>query len=862
VNIYAENGDLKSEQSCEQKLDSLDYFYYGRRSGLRKEKSNLAVRTLKRDMIWVKVKVLINSGNLREAKAIIDKEIPSLNISEFSRYQNANTKHLFPKRVIADTIVNGKKRTVVTDTIYWQLKGTISRDGSKVEKDTTINTYTVFVTTFRSTTYFNVSTRHIQDPNRIELDHKKRKDYRRKRKNYNSSNNNSSNAGGYTFKEAGFYRANSVLGQYYMATQQYDSSIYFYEKYIVGMFNEFFTTDDFELIGRSYVLLAKLRLLNDQPKVALKMSRKGHRVLSHHWSTRWNSNSGNDLLLASTSMSESYRMKNKIGKAFKWSGKAQKYYEQNSKGNSIQAMPYLANRAMLYWTVGNIDSAYYYFSALDKQYYSFLYKNFSYLSEHERINIYNSTIHYLDYSKAFFLAQISDSTAIAEKCKKDLFELNANTKGVLLSSSRKEMDKIYHSENAETIELYEEIRGIKELLSYGVNEKSQFDALNVALDIRERQLSSLLKIKPDEFISYEDVLLNVPDSTQLVDILRCNKIGKDKREALYITDSSAYVYFISKADKSGFVTRCNTRGNDLSGRFYKNYFNTIRIKIPSVTAYRNYWEILEEDLVSPTVVICGDGIYHLINPNILYNGSQYLIDRKNIYSISTVKEILEKDTSAFTVRSIQLIGRPDFSNYKYLDSYSGVIPADLPGTEQEVNSICSIIPPPATCDIWMGKEANEHSIKNISSPGILHLATHGYFENRSIGNPLLNSGLLFSIEDTSRDDGHLTAYEASNLDLKNTDMVVLSACETGLGTMVEGDGVWGLRRSFQIAGVHYVIMSMFKVNDKITAQLMVLFYTNITLGQSIPTAFKNAELSIKSQYPDPMYWGAFILIGY
>ena len=136
-------------------------------------------------------------------------------------------------------------------------------------------------------------------------------------------------------------------------------------------------------------------------------------------------------------------------------------------------------------------------------------------------------------------------------------------------------------------------------------------------------------------------------------------------------------------------------------------------------------------------------------------------------------------------------------------------------------------------------------------------------------NPLLRSGLLFAgAKNTlngngpkSGDNGLLTAYEASFMDLIGTELVVLSACETARGEIKNGEGVYGLQRAIQQAGAENIVMSMWKVDDKVTEEFMTNFYKTWLGGETKREAFNSKQQIIKEKYKHPYYWGAFVMIG-
>jgi CHAT domain-containing protein len=216
--------------------------------------------------------------------------------------------------------------------------------------------------------------------------------------------------------------------------------------------------------------------------------------------------------------------------------------------------------------------------------------------------------------------------------------------------------------------------------------------------------------------------------------------------------------------------------------------------------------------------------------------------------------------------------------------FSGGIPS-LPGTKVEINAIESL----TRANNWrvskyMEAEANEILIDSLTAPNILHIATHGFFKTYNADkklsgvenqgneeNPLLRSGILLSGAsiglagglpyENSFEDGLLTAYETMNLNLEGTELVVLSACETGLGDVKNGEGVYGLQRAFLVAGAENLIMSLWTVNDYTTQLLMTEFYKHWTEGDDKFVAFRKAQMKIKEEFPQPYYWAAFTIIG-
>ncbi|ASC70046.1 TPR repeat family protein [Halomicronema hongdechloris C2206] len=195
----------------------------------------------------------------------------------------------------------------------------------------------------------------------------------------------------------------------------------------------------------------------------------------------------------------------------------------------------------------------------------------------------------------------------------------------------------------------------------------------------------------------------------------------------------------------------------------------------------------------------------------------------------------------------------------------------------------------------MEDTATENALKQVQAPRILHIATHGFFledhpisvaeERRGLSlaaadglralprltapveNPLLRSGLALAGFNTRRsgdEDGVFTALEAANLNLFGTQLVVLSACDTGLGDIANGEGVYGLRRAFAIAGAESQLMSLWQVSDFGTQSLMARYYEKLMAGMGRSEALRAVQLEMireGGRYSRPYYWAAFILAG-
>lgn len=297
--------------------------------------------------------------------------------------------------------------------------------------------------------------------------------------------------------------------------------------------------------------------------------------------------------------------------------------------------------------------------------------------------------------------------------------------------------------------------------------------------------------------------------------------------------------------------------------------------------------------------IVPDGILYSVNFAALLNSSQNpLYKQYNIKQLSDLRQLL-KEKDSFDIENIVLYGGLKYhfngndlrgnESCNNIDYYRQIYIPDslytrgsisyLPHSKIEVKNIEDILKKKdINVSIRSGKKGTEESFKNLTnqSPSIIHIATHGFYYKRN-GNEesegdtyesgMLRSGLLMSggadalcgVPSKRIDDGILLADEVAQLDLSETELVVLSACETGLGDTTT-EGLIGLVRGFKLAGAQTLILSLWPVNDFVTNELMTDFYTYLCDGKSKREAFYKAVDNCRIKYQHPRLWAPFVMI--
>jgi CHAT domain-containing protein len=465
-------------------------------------------------------------------------------------------------------------------------------------------------------------------------------------------------------------------------------------------------------------------------------------------------------------------------------------------------------------------------------------------------------------------------------------------------------------------------KSARKLKNQGINLDSLKEEVNwLEKSLAIKSTSFARQLEEYKIHKWEEVKKNLRRGEVAIEIIRFHW------HFTHHTDSIYYVALIV-TPKSRFPYPVYfTNGNFLESKGFRDYQFFTKNQKNAPKAYARFWQPIQAQLKKlypkvQWVFISLDGVYHQLNLKTLWNPAtkQYLGDELDIHLVSNTKDLLKRNEKNKAMAShrkaeVQLFGYPDYSRFARTarkpsqydgffgernqrdlrDFFKNGIIRRLPGTQKEVQQIGGILAAHRIPHrVYLDTNATETKLKAVRSPKVLHLATHGYFINHNdledlrkqrqwagtefkqyVANPLLRAGLVWTgAQATLRgetrpqnvpDNGILTAQEVLNLNLDSTQLVVLSACETGLGKVENGRRVYGLQRAFLSAGAQYVLMSLWKVDDEVTNYFMQYFYEAWAKHQDVRQAHHYAQQKLRTskrgKYHSPYYWGAFVLVG-
>lgn len=536
----------------------------------------------------------------------------------------------------------------------------------------------------------------------------------------------------------------------------------------------------------------------------------------------------------------------------------------------------------------------YYHIALNKTFLD-VEKNFAYLTEEGKKAFYEENRLYIDEFSIFALQKSGilplpglPKKQLSKQSLGDVYDIQLATKAIVLNATSKMRRRLLSSGDTLLIQKYQHWEALKnniaQLSATLKKERStkQWDSLNAQADVLEYELArssaSFRQGFQNKRVSWKEVQKKLQPGEAAVELV------KYYNGILYV----ALIVTPETKKHPEIALIKSSKEQDLEKQFFAFYKNCIQNEWEDTLSYNRFWKPIAEGLQlagkgkTKKVFVSPDGLYNQININTLKNPKTgtYVLDELDIQLLTNTKELVEVAVTPSGGRhDASLFGRPAYSLAKdttvHLRTPNARPPsakeikfADLVGTEKEVKEIQQLLQQKNwDTNLHLGREATEHHVKNTQNPKVLHLATHGYFlpSDDDKVDATMQSGLVFAGANdppaSTTDDGVLTAYEAMNLDLDSTELVVLSACETALGKVEAGEGVYGFQRTLKISGAQTILMSLWQVDDQATQELMQLFYTEWLSHGDKHLAFRRAQHTMKVKYKVPRYWGAFVMVG-
>jgi CHAT domain-containing protein len=587
-------------------------------------------------------------------------------------------------------------------------------------------------------------------------------------------------------------------------------------------------------------------------------------------------------------LSKYYTLKGNFDKALKVLG------QHGSKSSDVgQELDHLRSYAQVFYAKNEMDSSINYLRKILTIHEDHVRRLFPTFTESERENYVNSINDDFDV----FLSVVSGNEAVAGKYLTEVFNFQLFRKGLLLNTSR-QMTKITSRLNSpEAIDLMQKMSATKDTISLVTlhspskdkNRERQYylAQLNERKENYERQIIRIALQGSNglvDDIRVDAIAAALPTGSALLELIRFTKWDKSKENVLEKKGIS-YLGLVVSNNNSPEMVQIRD-GNILERRYIKSYSNYVQTKLPDPISYDVFWAPFADKVAGArTLFVSPDGVYNLVNINTLQNPrtNKFVLDETEIINVTTGKDLVGNARQTQISNEALLIGYPAFSSDEQVVAKPGRTRGDfleefeslhtvqfdpLPATKHEVDEISSIINKSGgKATVLTGVNASESALRSSKIPSILHMATHGFFisTDDNLVNPLLKSGLILAGANNRKKsddaDGILTAFEITSLDLKDTELVVLSACETGLGDVRNGDGVYGLQRAFKVAESRFIVTSLWKVDDDATMKLMTLFYQDLESSRDVIKSFSLAQKQLRDIYPSPYYWGAFKLIG-
>lgn len=533
-----------------------------------------------------------------------------------------------------------------------------------------------------------------------------------------------------------------------------------------------------------------------------------------------------------------------------------------------------------------------------------------------RVNFHRNSFRYANN----FISDTAQNRLNDNQAVINTFEMWANYKGSVAEFETRLLYAVKTSDNSELKKKYREYKHVVETIAETVLTDNNISA---EAYLRERGMKMGLELElgrmvapymKDDAVKIDQVFSSLPRSSVYIDFAKIDMFDfkdqefKGEKYYAFVIDSATKTVKLIEIGKAENIDSLIAAYHRAIDGYIASVATSRSVKIvgKAPVAGENEMDLsritvaLYDAIMKPVVphisgkaqiIISPDGQLQLIPFEVLAPyGGKYMVQSYTISYVTDAKDMLRISSVSKLTGKAVIFADPDFdmpigrsrNGQRAPKELQGLTFPRLTDTKVEADSIERILKLKLGMKIadYQGGRATEEALLNLNSPKILHLATHGYFLKdiklnvadggdvtwvKNAEEPMLRSGIVLAGSNTALkeggDYGMVSSSKIVGMDLKNTEIVVLSACDTGVGDIEKADSVYGLKKAFLLAGAKSLLASLWSVPSAETTEMMTTFYSLVAQGKSKAEALRSAKLQIMEKKSAPFFWGAFVLSG-
>lgn len=495
---------------------------------------------------------------------------------------------------------------------------------------------------------------------------------------------------------------------------------------------------------------------------------------------------------------------------------------------------------------------------------------------------------YTDYLKGQSAISFSLLSEIAPKNPEYAgfaMTLALQNKGQVLDVMSENVAALRRRAQPEDLTLLDELLKIKSKVAFLEEKNLDEEATQQLLHLRQKEaeLESELSERnlqyrlQSKLVTFKEIQQNLPPQTALVEFIEYYPFVPKDQSTLLKDEKYKYVALVLLSEGDPQWIEIGDERNKKINSLIKKFRESINPSIAEEDIKKTARE-LDKIIMQPIrskldksnvqrILLAPDGNLNLIPFGALVNEkNQYLIESYDINYLTSGRDLIRLKISDKSRQEDVVIANPDF-NLRGINPERRLWNA-VPLTENQADFLKKLLP---KVKVRVEDEATKGELLNLTAPRILHIATHGFFNEESklssgtiVNDPMLRSGLVLAGANGSsveNDNGLLFAHEVSGLDLWGTKLVFLSACETAIGEIHSGESVYGLRRAFVLAGAESQIMSLWNIKGLEASEIVESYYKKLTKGMGRSEALTNIQRNMIKNNKHPYSWAAFVPLG-